>query len=164
MSCPTTTYKNMDISDLGDTVSPEDLEVFIRACEALQARDASITDEEATERVWNNYHWPTLIKQNHSSFRKGQKVWIVVPNLAGKWDVVGGPILRITSDPPLVYVKTATTIGGKEAFIIMDALMDQIHRKESEAVLEAILKCQEAERQWREHELSLIERLVKGCH
>lgn len=46
----TTTYKTMDISDLGDNCTQEDLDAFKAACERERYPDES--DQQVTDRLW----------------------------------------------------------------------------------------------------------------
>lgn len=53
------TYKTMDISDLGDNATEADLRAFADACRVHQLPNE--TDEEVTERLWNNGDWQSAI-------------------------------------------------------------------------------------------------------
>lgn len=51
----TTTYKTMDVSDLGDNATDADLRAFADACRREQKPDE--TDEQVTDRLWGNGDW-----------------------------------------------------------------------------------------------------------
>lgn len=52
----TTTYKTMDVSDLGDNCDNTDLVRFVQACQARQ-EETWESDEVVTEWMWGNGDW-----------------------------------------------------------------------------------------------------------
>jgi hypothetical protein len=65
-----TTYKTMDVSDLGDNCTEQELAWFAAACR-LRQEDTGESDEQVTEWMWGDGVWPE---------RAGQYVH---PDLAG---------------------------------------------------------------------------------
>jgi len=55
-----TTYKAMDISDLGDNATADDLAAFRKACERKQ-ESTGWSDEAVTAWMWNGGDWATTV-------------------------------------------------------------------------------------------------------
>ena len=49
-----TTYRTMDVSELGDRATPADLVEFRGLCEAAHAIHPDWSDEEITDAVWGD--------------------------------------------------------------------------------------------------------------
>lgn len=57
----TSTYKTMDISDLGDNATVQELNAFRKACEQRQA-DTDETDEQVTAWMWADGNWLAAVE------------------------------------------------------------------------------------------------------
>ncbi len=57
-----TTFRNMDISELGDDCTPEDLHLFRRACERRQ-QETGEDDFDVTAWMWGDGDWDVRVNQ-----------------------------------------------------------------------------------------------------
>jgi hypothetical protein len=56
----TTTYRTMDVSDLGDNATADDLTAFRKACERKQEA-TGWDDATVTDWMWNGGDWTTTV-------------------------------------------------------------------------------------------------------
>lgn len=57
-----TTFRTMDVSDLGDDATPADLADFCRACEVRQSNTGG-SDGDVTAWMWGDGDWASRVAE-----------------------------------------------------------------------------------------------------